>query len=226
VRIRLSESACWDLLVRMFPNGLDDPEIVEQLSRRGAGEQSSDECADLLGCCLWDVFSNSQEVFTTEGAVVNLGSFRSSAVFIADFRSRLRSNDSHPRASDYLDFYMGTFRLADEVDLGPAYDLIFSRMRSVELDWRYVHPRLYVMDLGELRDEVGAPEAYDPSEAIARQLERQQRETELAELRTSFDEAYRDSVEEARAGPPPATVQSYLRIYGRMPAGWPPSLDG
>lgn len=221
--MRLSESACWDLFTRMFPNGLDDPEIVEQLSRRAAGGQSSDECADLLGCCLWDVFSNSHEVFTTEGAVVNLGSFRASAGFIADFRSRRRSNDSHPRAWDYLDFYMGSFRLAVEVDPGPVYDLIFSRMRRLELDWRYVHPRLYVMDLGELRDEAEAPEAYDPSETVRRQLERQQREAELAELRASFDEAYRDSVEEARAGPPPATVQSYHRIYGRMPAGWPPT---
>ena len=58
------------------------------------------------------------------------------------------------------------------------YDLVFARMRSVELDWRYVHPRLYVMDVGELRDELEAPDAYDPSEAVTRQLERQQREAD------------------------------------------------
>jgi hypothetical protein len=224
--VRLGESARWDLFVRMFPNGLDDPEIVEQLSRRGAGDRGPDDWADLLGRCLWDVFSDNNEVFTTEGAVVDLGSFRASAGLIADFRSRQRWDDSRTGAWDYLDFYMGTFGLPDEVDAGPVYDLIFTRMRNVELDWRYVHPRLHVMDLGELRDAPDELDSYDPSEAAARQLERQRREDELAALRASFDEAYRRSVEAARAGPPSAIVQSYRRVYGRMPAGWPPAFTG
>jgi hypothetical protein len=40
-----------------------------------------EECADLLGRCLWDVFSNSHDVLTAEGAVVDLGTFRGSAAF-------------------------------------------------------------------------------------------------------------------------------------------------
>ncbi len=221
--MRLSESACWELFTRMFPRGLDDPEIVQQVSRQVDQEWSPDECADLLGRCLWDVFSNSHEVSTTDGAAVDLGSFRASAGFIADFRSRRRSNDSHPAAWDYMDFYMGTLGVAREVDLCPVYDLVFSRMRSVGLDWRYVHPRLNVVEIGERRDELEDFQEYDPSEAVARELERKQRGTEIAELRASLDRAYRESVEEARAGPPPAVVRSYRRIYGSLPAGWPPT---
>ncbi|HLD78333.1 MAG TPA: hypothetical protein VJB16_04870, partial [archaeon] len=64
---------------------------------------------------------------------------------------------------------------------------------------------------------------YDPSESVAREAERRQRAAELADLRAWLDEAYQRSVEEAGAHPPPSIVQSYKRIYGCWPAGWPPA---
>ena len=48
------------------------------------------------------------------------------------------------------------------------------------------------------------------------------RDAEVADLRLNLDEAYRESVEEARHDPPPATV----RAYDRFPAGWPPEGEG
>lgn len=41
----------------------------------------------------------------------------------------------------------------------------------------------------------------------------------LAEL----DESYRESAEAAAQGAPPPIVQSYRRVYGRLPSGWPPA---
>lgn len=125
-------------------------------------------------------------------------------------------------AWQYLDFYMGTLGM-DRDELAPIYELIFARMRDAGLDWRYVHPRLYLADFGDLGNERDAFGAYDPSESVSRELERQHRAAETADLRAELNRAYRESVEEARANPPPAVDRSYQRIYGRDPEGWPPS---
>lgn len=107
------------------------------------------------------------------------------------------------------------------------YALIFRRLKALGLDWRYVHPRLHLVDLRRLREllERGdAPEwlGYDPSEAFAREQEERKREQELAELRESLDKAYQESVQEARRNPPPRIVEAYRQVYGRWPDGWPP----
>lgn len=52
------------------------------------------------------------------------------------------------------------------------------------------------------------------------------RDAEVADLRRNLDEAYRESVEEARHDPPPATVRAHQRVYDRFPAGWPPEGEG
>jgi hypothetical protein len=64
---------------------------------------------------------------------------------------------------------------------------------------------------------------YSPSEALAKEEEQKQHDRELAELRESLDEGYREAVEEALNAPPPATVRAYRAVYGHFPRGWPPS---
>ena len=58
-------------------NPAENPEV-------SAG-QVIDEPAELLGLCLWDVFSDNHQVIAADGRVVDLGSFRGSAGVIADF---------------------------------------------------------------------------------------------------------------------------------------------
>lgn len=226
---RRSETACWTLFARLFPNGLDDAVMLRALRRGRLADVPPKELADLLGRCLWDVFSNNHEVASADGVVVDLGSFRAAAGFIADFRGQRRSLDQRVHdAWDYLDFYMGTLGERHKDDLSPVYDLVFSRMRADGLDWRYSHPRLFVVDFSDRDDDLGDDEPaqflrYDPSRGVARDLERRQRAAELADLREMLDDAYQRSVEEAGAHPPPAIVQSYQRIYERWPVGWPPA---
>jgi hypothetical protein len=205
---KLTEQECWDLFMRLFPHGLDDPGLVQELAPEGwersallrvhhpTAEQvfeetlrfqenlarlrgSSappreeprltlddigrdqqneaphpvEECADLLGRCLWDVFADNHDVTTSLGALVDLGSFRSAAGFIAEFRNRkdLRSSRSTDRL-DYIDFYLGTAWIGHRADLTPVYKLIFRRMRRLGLDWRYVHPRIMLVDLRPLHE--------------------------------------------------------------------------
>jgi hypothetical protein len=280
---RLTEAQCWELLIQLFPDGLEDSALIEELAPEGwersplrhvfhptveqvyeeavrihtnvqkvlpAGARMQEtappsfeeirreyreepirpreECATVVGLCLWDIFSENHEVYTAGGVLVDLGSFRGAAGFIADFRNRHgRSAEGIRRAMNYMDFYMGTAFVGRRADLVQVYELIFRRLKRLGLDWRYVHPRLGLVDFGSLdehEESSGKPDwlGYDPSKAIARELESKRRQREVAELRESLDMAYRESVREARKNPPPRTVQAYRHVYGRWPSGWPP----
>ena len=63
---------------------------------------------ELVGECLWDVFSDSHEVVAPDGRVLDLGSFRASGGFLADVLNRQSGTDRY----DYIDFYMGTIWVA------------------------------------------------------------------------------------------------------------------
>ena len=206
------------------------PPSFEQIRQEYRDEplRPREEYADLIGYCLWDIFSDGHDVWTAEGVQVDLGSFRGAAGLIAEFRQfASAAKDEFRRGWDYLDFYMGTIFVRGRADCTPVYELIFRRMYRLGLDWRYAHPRLGLVEFGDpedFPDETGAPEwmGYDPSKAIGREQERRRRREATAELQEALDQAYRESVQEARKNPPPRTVQAYRNVYGRWPDGGPP----
>ncbi|MEO5954139.1 MAG: hypothetical protein ABIR36_00380, partial [Nitrospiraceae bacterium] len=106
------------------------------------------ECAELLGQCLWDIFSDNHEVRTAEGKCVDLGSFRSSERFIADFWEDPSGDGSPLHSCGYFQFNMGTIWSSQRADLSPVYALIFRRLRSGGLEWRYVHPHMFLAHVG------------------------------------------------------------------------------
>ncbi len=221
------------------------------------------ECRELVGRCLWDIFSDNHEVLDTDGRPIDLGSFRASAGFIADYLNRClkgTEEDVPPEPPDlsyladlpgfsdpanlaalsaifaktgpygYMDFYMGTIWVRGRADLGPVYELIFRRIQSLGLDWVYHFPRLNLVDMRPLAEslkdgEDGEPDfaSYDPSEALAKEQEQAEHDAEVERLREDLDQAHRESVERAAAGPPPDTVAAYQRVHGRLPRGWPPA---
>ncbi len=182
------------------------------------------EVRDLVGDCLWDVFSDSHEVVALEdGRVLSLGSFRGSGGFLAELLNRQIGEERY----DYINFYMGTTWVAHRADLRPVYRMIFHRLRGRGLDWIYHFPRLHAIDfrpLKEALDQKDKPDwlNYNPSEALAREAEQKEHDQKLAELRESLDQGYRGAIEEALNAPPPATVQAYEAVYGHFPQGWPP----
>src|SRR5208337_2454308 len=110
--------------------------------------------------------------------------------------------------------YMGTIWVAQRADLTPVYQMIFRRLRGRRLDWIYHFPRLHAVDLRPLKealDQEREPDwlNYSPSEALAKEEEEKERDRNLASLRETLDEGYRESIEEALKGPPPATVRAY-----------------
>ena len=182
------------------------------------------EVRELVGECLWDIFSDSHEVVAVEdGRVFDLGSFRYAGGVLADVANGQTGTTQY----DTMDFTLGTSWVSQRADLTPVYAMIFRRLRRRGLDWIYHFPRLYAVDfrpLKEALDQEREPEwlNYSPSEALAKEEEQKNREQELAKLRESLDAGYREAVEEALNAQPPATVRAYQAVYGHFPQGWPP----
>ena len=181
------------------------------------------EVPELVGQCLWDVFSDGHEVIGPDGRVLDLGSFRASGAFLAETMNRQTGSEHY----DYLSFYMGTAWIAHRADLTPVYRMIFRRLRSRQLDWVYHFPRLHAVDLRPLKEAIDQGHEpdwlnYSPSEALAKEQEQSEQDKNLADLRESLDAGYHEAIEEALKGPPPPTVRAYQEVYGDFPHGWPP----
>jgi hypothetical protein len=205
------------------PSELPEPSLEEIATDYKEHPIETDrEVRELVGQCLWDVFSDSHEVVNGDGRVVDLGSFRGSGEFLADILNRQIGE----RRYGYLDFYMGTIWVADRADLTPVYELIFRRLKNCGLDWIYHFPRLHAIDLRPLRESLKSNEpdwqGYSPEAALTKETEEKEREKNLAELRRSLDEGHQEAVERALDLPPPATVRAYESVFGRPPRGWPP----
>jgi hypothetical protein len=176
------------------------------------------ECAELVGMCVWDIFSNNHDVLGADGRLVDLGSFRAAAGFIAGRMSR----DIRDSRYDYLDFYLGPALVRRRADLSPVYRTLFRRMRALGLDWIYCFPRLRLVTLRDPAEDDVPIEKYDPSDSIRREEERHGAADEIAKLEADLEEAHLEAVREAQRSDPPPIVRSYRDEYGRLPRGWPP----
>jgi hypothetical protein len=102
--------------------------------------------------------------------------------------------------------------------------MIFRRLQARQLDWIYHFPRLYAIDLRPLKeasDQKDEPDwlNFSPSEGLAKEMEQNEHDRELAKFRESLDEGYHEAVEEALNAPPPITVEAYEAVYGCFPRG-------
>ncbi|HAK93909.1 MAG TPA: hypothetical protein DCM87_02580 [Planctomycetes bacterium] len=184
---------------------------------------AAEEVAELVGKCLWDVFSDNHEVITADGRVADIGSFRGAGAFIAEYLS----GPSRDRWSmDYCRFYLGTIWIRARADLTPVYRMIFRRLKALGADWEYHFPALGVVDLAPLKEAIEKPEGpedYSPSEAFAKEQEERERQEELERFRAELAESNAQARREAMDCPPPPTVRAYQEVYGGDPRGWPPA---
>jgi len=137
-----SAAECEAFLDRFLPPIAELPDEVRAALATGA-DPSDHASLELLGCCLWDIFSDNHDVVDAEGRVYHLGSFRGTGDFLAD-RMEIRYPDDP--GFDYVDFYMGTCG----VD-GPAavYRWIFEGLKEAGCDWIYAFPRIQLLKLGD-----------------------------------------------------------------------------
>ncbi len=182
----------------------------------------TEEVTQLVGLCLWDVFSDNHEVIAVDGRVVDIGSFRGAAGFIAGYIS----GPGDPLWSmDYMQFYMGTIGVGQRADLTPVYRMIFHRLKVQGADWVFHFPELGLVDMSPLREALPSPkpEDYSPSEAFAQEQAEQERQAGLERVRAELAEGNAQSRAEAMDRPPPAIVRAYEDVYGCEPKGWPPA---
>jgi hypothetical protein len=83
------------------------------------------EVRELVAMCLWDVFSNENDLVDRDVRLVDIGSWRGAAGFLADQLNR----ETGERQYDYMDFYMGSFWIFERADLTPVYEMIFRRLK-------------------------------------------------------------------------------------------------
>ncbi len=203
----------------------EPPPTIEQVRElfRETSIEPQREVAELVGRCLWDVFSDNHDVLGPDGRRIDIGSFRGAGGFIADELNRQYGSGQY----DYMDFYMGTAWITCRADVTIVYELIFKRFQSRRLDWVYQFPKLNLIDLRPLREVLDVKdkpewEDYSPETDIAKQRGDQDREQRLAEVRGQMEDDHARTIEQARTGPPPRTVVAYESVYGGFPCGWPP----
>jgi len=175
----------------------------------------------VLGLAIYDIFSTNHEVIASDGKIYDLGSFRGSGGFIAEFINE--HFKEHSGNYDYMDFYMGTIWIHSRADLLPFYEYIFDKLKRKNCGWKYSFPRMYLFDFKNLREDTKAenPEQYKPEEAALKEIEEAENEKQEQKLRDELDESYHKAFEEAKHQPPPPVVQAHKNIFGFFPDGFP-----
>jgi hypothetical protein len=192
-------------------------------------QDAIEEPAELLGLCLWDVFSDNHEVIARDGRVVDLGSFRGSAGVIAEFfdRSPNAGYDTVEQSwgawdgFDCMRFYMGTSFVSGRADLRPVYRLIFARLQSLGCRWHYSFPQIYVVRF----PSPGKAEGYDPSQGFAAGQNLEKQLEEHKRLQDRLENGMAADKRQAWDEVPTEIVQAYQEVFGEDPSGWPPDLD-
>lgn len=191
-------------------------EIEKEFAENASRDNSLDEFLDLLGDCLWCIFSNNHDVYDEKGFVYHLGSFRGSGSFIADF---FNEHFTTYKTYDYMDFYCADMRIEKDEASYPLFLYIFEKLKKTNLTWRYSFPRLNIISFDQPEAEV-KPEEYNPQKAIEDQLEKDKKQNEIEKLRKELDKSYEEAREEAKYKAPPITVRAYFEVYGVWPEGW------
>jgi hypothetical protein len=97
---RLSDAELRALFDRLFPHGFAGPKGYEP-----SAVKQDEEVTELVGLCLWDLFSDNHEVIVADGRVADIGSFRGAGAFLDEYLTRERDGW---RDGDYMRFYLGT----------------------------------------------------------------------------------------------------------------------
>jgi len=183
--------------------------------------QQEEELTELIGLCLWDIFSDNHDVVAADGRIVDIGSFRSASAFLDEYLTR----DRHQSwcEGNHMRFYMGTTCVSGRADLTPVYAMIFRRLRALGTEWVYHFPEIHLIDVRGLRAEDEGARPYSVSQGAVAEVEAQKRQAKFERLRADLARSNTEARETAMDQPPPATVRAYRQVYGRDPRGWPPA---
>jgi len=176
----------------------------------------------VLGLSVYDIFSMNHEVKASDGTVYDMGSFRGSGRFMAEYLNAY-PDDRVLEEYGYLDFYMGSVWIESRADLLPFYTYIFHKLKEKGCLWEYYFPRLSLIDFknNPRKIEGESPEDYNPEHSVARDLEASKKEREIQDFRNELDTIHDKTFEKAKYEPLAKTVQAFKNVYGILPDGHP-----
>ena len=199
-----------------------EPTLEDILTRwKEHSTNVNDEATELVGLCLWDIFSQNNKVTTKDDRWAYIGSFRGAASFLDDYLKRDFKSITC-REGDHMRFYMGTIWINDRADLGVVYNMIFKRLKLLGADWEYIFPEMNLIDLSSFKKVPESSIDYSPSASWMAQQEYEENQAELEKMRVEFSEINAQSRREAMDRLIPSVVRGYQYVYGRNPIGWPP----
>jgi len=192
-----------------------------------------EEISRLVGLCLWDVFSDGHDVLDEGGREISLGSFRASAGFLADrLNEQVKTGQVQGPAIDAATRAAEVQKVMGAAMPEVNNDLLFQFLKEHQTG-PFDYMDFYLVDMRPLKERLDAQKAeesgepdwagYCPEKELVNEEADREKDRELARMRESLDEGYRESVAAALNGPPPLTVQSYREIFGEWPTGWPPT---
>ena len=92
-----------------------------------------DELGELMGLCLWDVFSDGHVVVAADGRAADFGPFAESSKFL----DRYVGGEICSSGRKCFGFSWGTHTLGKRADLTSIFAMIFHRLRSAGGEWVY-----------------------------------------------------------------------------------------
>jgi hypothetical protein len=223
-RLKCGETPIEDLEANRAPTLAESTEAFEETPIK-----LEKECREIVGCVLWEIFSNNHSVIADDGREIDLGSFRGASSTLDAFDRE--DIDEKPGMEDWMDvwdrgdhmrFYCGLAFIEGRADYRPVYEMVFRRLRELDVDWIYRFPQIGVVRFNK-PEEPAEPSAYSPSEAFAKEIKQKEDEADFARIEAEMAAAYQASAEAASKQLPPPIVQAYHKVYGRLPSGWPPA---
>lgn len=167
------------------------------------------EFVELFSNCIWDVFSGNNAVMYRKQKI-DLGTWRGSAQFIADFVNHYAEMDYHFSGND---FYCGNIDDTYRNTYQPIYELIFERLKQVGCTWIIDEDITLSMD-AEFGEEMESGNAMKLNEdlmikALSESLNKEQMQRVKKEIEAEHSK--KNSTED------PAIVNAYERVYGKRP---------
>jgi hypothetical protein len=210
---------------RLFKKGEEDEENhsdINEFTQDILTDISAfEEFLYVFGLAVYDIFSNNHDVTGHDKKIFNLGSFRGSGSFIADFINE--NYKSRSGSYDYTDFYMGSIWIRSRGDLTPFYEFVFLKLRELHCDWNYFFPRLFLIEPNTMieSNEHVDPSEYKPELAVIKEFKLSDEDQQAKNLREEFDQSFGEEYEEAKYKPLNAIVKAYKNVYGVLPLGHP-----
>src|SRR5437762_4321972 len=166
-----------------------------------------DELGELMGLCLWDVFSDGHVVVAADGRAADFGPFAESSKFL----DRYVGGEICSSGRKCFGFSWGTHTLAKRADLTSIFAMIFHRLRSAGGEWVYRGWAEFLVSHTRPHEWPAEPphrmKPTSPEEDLRR--------------RAKVDAMVARAREWVLNRPTPVTVCGYQAAYKRDPRGWP-----